>query len=453
MIHHFYVGHFERDRGVMKLKKRESDGAPRPVVVRPLDMATVQDLLKEKGVEGTNIPEEWWLGMEEEGFIVCERDTHVRDAIDFVRKLARKTGCDIVYDGMLFVSPDELTFAWDENNGRFTEKARASTGAFSPDQWISGQRQQRVPFVVLDQHLWSDQKTMEDVVRRCQNESLGILLPAVAFYELAKHHRAFPSWKMSLKHLSHNAQLVSAGRSIGEMMSEEVESGVPVRDIIDHAVTSQNRLVLIELKNNKDSLAEKTFHQLDSYIDQEINRREHPETNESIVTILLNQWSQTLPPSDVKLLRLHDESVFLRIMAEWETASVVFHAAKNDGCTDEAALALTLGPSVYGHMVYGLMALALDRLAESGQETSNFTEATDKLYCLDYICSATFCADFITQDKRAKRLYSLLTKVFQRRAEMVQAIGSSGLEDQPDKENVIQKIRRPRFNVPWRLAA
>ena len=114
MIHHLYVGHFENERGFMKLQKRESDGAPRPVVVRPLDMATVRELLNEKGVEGTNIPEDWWLGIEEEGFIVCERETRNRDAIDFIRQLSRKTGCDIVYDGMLFVSPDELTFTGDK---------------------------------------------------------------------------------------------------------------------------------------------------------------------------------------------------------------------------------------------------------------------------------------------------------------------------------------------------
>ena len=114
MIHHLYVGHFERDGGAMKLAKRQTDGAPRPVVVCPLDMSTVHELLQEKGVNATNIPDDWWLGIEDEGFIVCERDTHSRDAIDFIRKLALKTGCEIAYDGLLFVSPDELTFAWDE---------------------------------------------------------------------------------------------------------------------------------------------------------------------------------------------------------------------------------------------------------------------------------------------------------------------------------------------------
>lgn len=110
MIHHLYVGHFEKDRGVMKLEKRKGDGAPRAVVVRPLDMATVQELLEEKGVDGTNIPEDWRLGIEEEGIIVCEAYTRNQDAIDFIGKLATKTGCDVLYDGMIAVSPDELGF-------------------------------------------------------------------------------------------------------------------------------------------------------------------------------------------------------------------------------------------------------------------------------------------------------------------------------------------------------
>ena len=117
MIHHLYVGHFEKDRGVMKLEKRKSDGAPRAVVVRPLDMATVRELLAEKGVEGTNIPEAWRLGIEEEGIIVCDAYTRSPDAIDFLRKLATRTGCDVLYDGMIAFSPDDLRFPWGKSEG------------------------------------------------------------------------------------------------------------------------------------------------------------------------------------------------------------------------------------------------------------------------------------------------------------------------------------------------
>jgi hypothetical protein len=111
MIHHFYVGHFEKAGGVMKLQKRKSDAAPRPVVARRLDMAAVQELLEEKGVAGMNVPDEWQLGVEEEGFLVCDAYTRSRDAIDFIRQLTTKTGCEVLYDGMLVISPDELT-AW-----------------------------------------------------------------------------------------------------------------------------------------------------------------------------------------------------------------------------------------------------------------------------------------------------------------------------------------------------
>jgi len=136
MIHHLYIGHFEREKGSMKLRKRTSDSAPRPVVVRPLDMAIVQDLLEKKGVQRTDIPKDWSLGLEEEGFIVCERDTHSRDAIDFVRKLATQTGCDIVYDGSLFVAPDQLTFAWDEaqrNRSTHKENGARFNGKYEGD--------------------------------------------------------------------------------------------------------------------------------------------------------------------------------------------------------------------------------------------------------------------------------------------------------------------------------
>ena len=46
-----------------------------------------------------------------------EADLQIRPAkesdaplvLDFIRKLAKKTGCDILYDGMIAFSPEELT--------------------------------------------------------------------------------------------------------------------------------------------------------------------------------------------------------------------------------------------------------------------------------------------------------------------------------------------------------
>ena len=73
--------------------------------------------------------------------------------------------------------------------------------------------------------------------------------------------------------------------------------------------------------------------------------------NKAIVTSLREVWKKSLPEADLKLLRKPDEATFLRILAELETAAIVFQAAKGDGCSDETAYALTVGPSVYGHTV------------------------------------------------------------------------------------------------------
>lgn len=100
------------------------------------------------------------------------------------------------------------------------------------------------------------------------------------------------------------------------------------------------------------------------------------------------------------MLRKPDEATFIRIMAELEAATIVFRAAKGDGCTDEMAYALTLGPSVYGHTVYAVAALALDWLARGGLEGIDPVEITNDFSDLDYIVTATPCTDLVTEDRR-----------------------------------------------------
>jgi hypothetical protein len=118
MIHYLCVGHFAKEGGAMRLQKRESDGAPRPVLLRQLDMAIVEELLKRKAIESTNIPEDWHLGIEPEGFIVCDAYTSSGEALDFLRQLATRTGCDVLYDGMVAFSADELACAHEDSQQR-----------------------------------------------------------------------------------------------------------------------------------------------------------------------------------------------------------------------------------------------------------------------------------------------------------------------------------------------
>lgn len=112
MIHYVYIGHFARQNDFIAFQK-QADGSLRPVVIRPLSMEAIQQVLLPSGRTAASLPEDWgvWL---DDGFIVCDRFTHNRDAIEVVRRLATESGCDVAdYSSQSLMSPDELSFAWE----------------------------------------------------------------------------------------------------------------------------------------------------------------------------------------------------------------------------------------------------------------------------------------------------------------------------------------------------
>lgn len=111
MIHYLYLGHFDREGNFIRFEKH-TDTKPawyRPVVVLPLDPTVMAELLAEKDLTPSTVPDDWGISFEEEGFLACDRYTRTRDARDFVERLALRTGCDIVdYSSLSFLSPDDL---------------------------------------------------------------------------------------------------------------------------------------------------------------------------------------------------------------------------------------------------------------------------------------------------------------------------------------------------------
>ena len=96
-IHYLFLGHFEHDGEVMVFSKSPSDSVYRPVVRCPLDREAIKAVLREvKEAEGENLafPDDWriWL---DNGYLVCEKYTRNREAIDFVARLVERTRCDI----------------------------------------------------------------------------------------------------------------------------------------------------------------------------------------------------------------------------------------------------------------------------------------------------------------------------------------------------------------------
>jgi hypothetical protein len=77
-------------------------------------------------------------------------------------------------------------------------------------------------YLVVDPNRCRDCGIVEGLFRRCRREGLRVLLPDTAFYEFSKGSQAYQTWRRSLKYLCQEPQLVVAGRSVGQMMNEEI---------------------------------------------------------------------------------------------------------------------------------------------------------------------------------------------------------------------------------------
>ena len=98
-IHYLFLGHFEHDRELVRFAKSPSDLVYRPVVRRPLDTEAIGAVLREvKGAEVDEraVPDDWMIWLDE-GYVVCDKYTRNREAIDFVARLVERTRCDM-YD-------------------------------------------------------------------------------------------------------------------------------------------------------------------------------------------------------------------------------------------------------------------------------------------------------------------------------------------------------------------
>lgn len=288
----------------------------------------------------------------------------------------------------------------------------------------------KLPYIVIDQNCCRRRNIVDGLFRRCQREGQRILLPDTAIYEFSNVSSPYLTWRRSLEEVCREPGLVVAGRSVSEMMREEMQTGSPVMEVMDAEVTPRFQQLLTELRGGDDKRMNLALKGVAGLIDKEKWLRERHPANKAIVTSLREFWKKSLPQADLKPLRKQDEATFIRILAELETAAIVFQAAKGNGCSDESAYALTVNPSVYGHTVYALAALALDWLARGGLEAIDPGKITNDFFDLDYTVTATFGSDLVTEDERATRIYSALLKAFERRTQIIETLETADRQKQ-----------------------
>ncbi|OAI54823.1 hypothetical protein AYO44_03100 [Planctomycetaceae bacterium SCGC AG-212-F19] len=104
-VHFLYVGHFEREKGFVKLRDTEL------VIEKPLDEKIVQRMLAGVGLTLDSIPKDWYLEIED-GYLVCDRYGSSNECIKFIASLSTETGCDIFDKGSFrLVLPEQLLAA------------------------------------------------------------------------------------------------------------------------------------------------------------------------------------------------------------------------------------------------------------------------------------------------------------------------------------------------------
>ncbi len=347
------------------------------------------------------------------------------------------------FDVLVWVRAHRDQLHWDEVNGRFVIRDRAKAlpsqalnhaGAAYRSAFLPSQ-----PYIVLDALSCREQVIVDHVLMQCRNEGLGVLLPDTAFYEMSKDKDPFNTWLTALRNLSANPSLVFAGRSTGQMMKEEILTGKPAQDIVDRDVTNILRDTLKDLKGGDDRRLRDTVGRVLGIIEEEKERRERNVSNKLLLQQLVDHWERILDSDTIEAITLGEPGEVIRTLSSLETAATVYHAAMNDGCSDEVATVLALGPSMYGFSVYSLLGISLDWLAAGSLKDASPEVISEDLTGLDYTCTAMYCTGLVTKTERVSRVFGYLVESLERRWETIVKLTLRDVRGSSRAENSLKR--------------
>lgn len=281
------------------------------------------------------------------------------------------------------------------------------------------------PYIVIDQNICQRRQLVKDLFLRCDGEGLKVLLPDTAIFEFSKGAKPYHSWRRSLQHLSSRPDLVVAGRSLGQLMSEELATGSPSTEINDPLVTPRFQQLLRELEGGDDTGVNNALIEIAKILGPEKQLRENHAQNKDDLSSWVSVWRSILSETELKALRTDYEHAAPIVIGNVQNVGIIIEAAKNDGCSEESAFALATEPSAFSHCIYTRLTLAIDWLAHSGLTSSESSKVTNDFLDMDYVTSASFCHDLKTHDRRANRVYRTLMRSLDLRHESFEQLTAS----------------------------
>jgi hypothetical protein len=270
--------------------------------------------------------------------------------------------------------------------------------------------EQKHPFIVLDQNVMRDCRTLSLAWDRCRFERLQLLIPHVAGFEFSKGSKQFDTWRRSLEYVCKYPEFVSVARKITNMLDEERLTGQPCRTVVEQDATVLFRQLL-------DGLAHEDFSTLNEMIDGPIRRLmpkslavwNDSEQHHQWIGRIRNGLQSTMSKESLRKLRSNPDAGLFEWLSSDDAIRFVFQGINSQLNNDVVSLCLASSASVSASFTSGFAAVAIYWLAFRGLDEAAPEKSTNDLLDIEYATLGSLSVSLLSNDKRLNTIYQAMS--------------------------------------------
>lgn len=281
-----------------------------------------------------------------------------------------------------------------------------------------------LPYIVVDQNVLRDEYEIDKLHQRCLEENLSILLPDAAILEMLKGSEWEDTVWRSLVLLAKKPNYLIVGKCTGELMREEIKTGEPCTDVVDHDVTKQFLRFLNEIRNGSSptlSLLRRTVP--DAVASQKSQLLDHKQ-NKATVLNLVRTWQEELSSEEIKILRSKDKDAsaynhtFRGLLAGPVMVKTCATALSGAGYPELTANLLSITQSVSSHLFLCMAGLALKWLGQGGLDSMPEEKVTNEVVDLEYIIFASLSKGIVSKERDVNEMYNHIVAIAESRLQL-----------------------------------
>jgi len=271
--------------------------------------------------------------------------------------------------------------------------------------------------IVVDQNVLRKESLLQPAIEQAKSNNEFIILTDIALAEMMKAEQWEYTTRRSLKILSELPEIVAVAAAIGPLMKLELDHGKACTDIVDGEVSSALRNLLDEFRTSDGP----TLAHIKTAIDdaRQLAGSQHfdHDRNKQRLAQVVRGCKESLSAEEIKAVRRGDEAKIQQFLAGWSMTRTCRDGLVGAGYPELLANQLATQPSVSGHEFYAMVSLAL-RWMDS-LDGAEAAKVTNDLADQDYIVTATFCRDIVSEENRVRQMYSRLKSVIDAREQML----------------------------------